>query len=46
MAKSGGVTPWAAMLMPADEKRSLLRMLTLMGGDAALQAIDAQLEKK
>ncbi len=30
----------------ADEKRSLLRMLTLMGGDAALQAIDAQLEKK
>jgi len=29
-----------------DEKRSLLRMLTLMGGDAALQAIDAQLEKK
>lgn len=30
----------------ADEKRSLLRMLTLMGGDVALQAIDAQLEKK
>lgn len=29
-----------------DEKRSLLRMLSMMDGDAALQAIDAQLEKK
>jgi HEAT repeat protein len=29
-----------------DEKRSLLRMLSMMNGDAALQAIDAQLEKK
>jgi len=29
-----------------EEKRSLLRMLTMMGGDAALQAIDAALEKK
>jgi len=29
-----------------DEKRALLRMLTTMGGDAALQAIDAALEKK
>jgi HEAT repeat protein len=29
-----------------DEKRSLLRTLTMMDGDAALQAIDAALEKK
>jgi HEAT repeat protein len=29
-----------------DEKRSLLRMLSMMNGDAALQAIDAALEKK
>ena len=29
-----------------DEKRTLLRMLSMMGSDAALQAIDAQLEKK
>jgi hypothetical protein len=29
-----------------DEKRSLMRMLSMMGGDAALQAIDAALEKK
>lgn len=29
-----------------DEKRSLLRMLSMMDGDAALKAIDAQLEKK
>ena len=29
-----------------DEKRSLLRMLSMMDGDAALQAIDAALEKK
>jgi hypothetical protein len=30
---------------PTDEKRSLLRMLSMMGGDAALKAIDAQLDK-
>jgi HEAT repeat protein len=30
----------------SDEKRSLLRMLSMMDGDAALQAIDAALEKK
>ncbi|HEU4589691.1 MAG TPA: HEAT repeat domain-containing protein [Steroidobacteraceae bacterium] len=30
----------------ADEKRSLLRMLSMINGDAALQAIDAALEKK
>jgi len=30
----------------AEEKRSLLRTLTMMDGDAALQAIDAALEKK
>jgi HEAT repeat protein len=30
----------------ADEKRSLLKMLTMMGGDAAMQAIDAALEGK
>jgi HEAT repeat protein len=30
----------------SDEKRSLLRMLSLMSGDAALEAIDAVLEKK
>ena len=29
-----------------DEKRSLLRMLSMMNGDAALEAIDAALEKK
>jgi HEAT repeat protein len=29
-----------------EEKRSLLRMLSMMDGDAALQAIDAALEKK
>ncbi len=29
-----------------EEKRSLLRTLTMMDGDAALQAIDAALEKK
>lgn len=29
-----------------DEKRSLLKMLTIMGGDAAMQAIDAALEGK
>jgi hypothetical protein len=29
-----------------EDKRNLLRMLTLMGGDAALQAIDAALEGK
>ena len=29
-----------------EEKRSLLRMLSMMNGDAALQAIDAALEKK
>ena len=29
-----------------EEKRSLMRMLSMMGGDAALQAIDAALEKK
>ncbi|HET9865166.1 MAG TPA: HEAT repeat domain-containing protein [Steroidobacteraceae bacterium] len=30
----------------AEEKRSLLRMLSMINGDAALQAIDAALEKK
>jgi HEAT repeat protein len=30
----------------SDEKRSLMRMLSMMGGDAALEAIDAALEKK
>ena len=30
----------------SDEKRTLMRMLSMMGGDAALQAIDAALEKK
>jgi HEAT repeat protein len=30
----------------AEEKRALLRTLTMMDGDAALQAIDAALEKK
>lgn len=30
----------------SEEKRSLLRTLTMMDGDAALQAIDAALEKK
>ena len=30
----------------SDEKRSLLRTLSMMDGDAALQAIDAALEKK
>jgi HEAT repeat protein len=30
----------------SEEKRSLMRMLSMMGGDAALQAIDAALEKK
>jgi HEAT repeat protein len=30
----------------ADEKRALLRTLTMMDGDAALQAIDAALESK
>jgi len=30
----------------SDEKRALLRTLTLMDGDVALQAIDAALEKK
>jgi len=29
-----------------DEKRSLMRMLSMMNGDAALEAIDATLEKK
>ena len=29
-----------------EEKRSLLRMLSMMSGDAALEAIDAALEKK
>jgi hypothetical protein len=29
-----------------EEKRSLLRMLSMMNGDAALEAIDAALEKK
>jgi len=29
-----------------DEKRALLRTLSMMGGDAALEAIDATLEKK
>ena len=29
-----------------EEKRALLRTLTMMDGDAALQAIDAALEKK
>jgi HEAT repeat protein len=29
-----------------DEKRSLLRILSMMNGDAALEAIDAALEKK
>ena len=29
-----------------DEKRELLRMLSIMGGDAALEAIDAALEGK
>jgi HEAT repeat protein len=30
----------------SEEKRSLMRMLSMMGGDAALEAIDAALEKK
>jgi hypothetical protein len=30
----------------ADEKRTLLRTLSMMDGDAALQAIDAALEGK
>ena len=30
----------------AEEKRALLRTLTMMDGDAALQAIDAALEEK
>jgi HEAT repeat protein len=30
----------------AEEKRNLLKMLTMMGGDAAMQAIDAALEGK
>ena len=30
----------------SEEKRTLMRMLSMMGGDAALQAIDAALEKK
>jgi hypothetical protein len=30
----------------SDEKRELLRTLTMMGGDAALNAIDAALEGK
>ena len=30
----------------SEEKRSLLRMLSMMNGDAALEAIDAALEKK
>ncbi|MGH8241609.1 MAG: hypothetical protein ACREXP_31945, partial [Steroidobacteraceae bacterium] len=30
----------------AEEKRALLRTLTMMDGDAALQAIDAALEGK
>jgi HEAT repeat protein len=30
----------------SEEKRSLLKMLTMMGGDAAIQAIDAALEGK
>ena len=30
----------------SDEKRALLRTLTMMDGDAALQAIDAALETK
>jgi HEAT repeat protein len=30
----------------SEEKRALLRMLTMMDGDAALQAIDAALEKQ
>ena len=30
----------------SDEKRELLRTLTIMDGDAALEAIDAALEKK
>jgi HEAT repeat protein len=30
----------------SDEKRTLMRMLSMMGGDAALEAIDAALEKK
>lgn len=29
-----------------EEKRSLMRTLTMMSGDAALQAIDAALEDK
>lgn len=29
-----------------EEKRTLLRTLSIMGGDAALQAIDAALEGK
>ena len=30
----------------SEEKRALLQMLSMMDGDAALQAIDAALEKK
>jgi HEAT repeat protein len=41
-----GVLELYRVAKTSDEKRTLLRTLTMMGSDAALEAIDATLEKK
>jgi HEAT repeat protein len=41
-----GVLAFYRAAKTSDEKRALLRMLSMMGGDAALKAIDAALESK
>lgn len=41
-----GVLELYRVAKTSDEKRALLRTLTMMGSDAALEAIDATLEKK
>jgi hypothetical protein len=41
-----GVLAFYRAAKTSDEKRALLRMLSMMDGDAALKAIDAALEKK
>ena len=41
-----GVLALYRVAKTTEEKRSLLRMLSMMSGDAALEAIDAALEKK
>jgi len=41
-----GVLALYRVAKTTEEKRSLLRMLSMMDGDAALEAIDAALEKK